>query len=140
VDVLYPVEKLHTPLAAADHVALCLPLTPETTAIIGEAELRAMQPHAFIYNVGRGASIEPAALNRALREGWIAGAGLDVTDPEPLPPDSPLWDADNVILSLHTSGTSPRNVDRITDLFAENLRRYLDGAPLCNEIDPVQSY
>ncbi len=127
-------------LPRADHVALCLPLTAETRGIVGEGELRAMRPTAFIYNVGRGASIDRDALLRALREGWIAGAGLDVTDPEPLPADSPLWDDPNVILSQHTSGSSPRNADRITDIFVDNLSRYLRGAPLRNRIDRARGY
>jgi phosphoglycerate dehydrogenase-like enzyme len=121
-------------------VALCLPLTPATHAVIGAAELRAMPQHAYIYNVGRGASIDPDALIMALTEGWIAGAGLDVTSPEPLPDDSPLWGMPNVILSQHTSGSSPYNAGRITDIFAANLARYLAGEPLQNVIDPGRGY
>jgi phosphoglycerate dehydrogenase-like enzyme len=107
---------------------------------VGEAELRAMRSTAYIYNVGRGASIDSAALIQALREGWIVGAGLDVTDPEPVPADSPLWDMPNVILAQHTSGTSPHNANRITAIFAANLERYLHGAPLQNVIDPGRGY
>lgn len=140
VDRLYPVEEIIKAVAEADHVALSLPLTLDTAGIIGAAELRAMPTHAYIYNVGRGGTIDATALNQALHEGWIAGAGLDVTDPEPLPHDSPLWDADNVILSQHTSGTSPRNFDRIVQLFADNLQRYLAGDTLHNEIDPARGY
>ena len=112
----YTPGQLLEALPRADHVALCLPLTPETRHIVGERELRAMKSSAYIYNVGRGASIEPAALLQALSEGWIAGAGLDVTDPEPLPEDSPLWDMPNVLLGQHSSGSSPLNGDRITDI------------------------
>ena len=140
VDAQYTPDRLHVPLAQADHVALCLPLTRETRAIIGERELRAMRPSAFIYNVGRGASIAADALTRALSEGWIAGAGLDVTDPEPLPDDSPLWDMSNVILSQHTSGSSPYNAERITALFLDNLGRYLRGQPLANVVDKARGY
>ena len=140
VDEQHRPDALRAMLPRADHVALCLPLTGETRGIIGEAELRAMRPTAFIYNVGRGASIDADALLRALREGWIAGAGLDVTDPEPLPADSPLWDLPNVILSQHTSGSSPRNADRITDIMVDNMSRYLQGAPLRNRIDPARGY
>ena len=99
-----------------------------------------MPSHAYIYNVGRGASIDPDALITALTEGWIAGAGLDVTAPEPLPDDSPLWAMPNVILSQHTSGSSPYNARRITDIFAANLTRYLAGEPLENVIDPARGY
>jgi phosphoglycerate dehydrogenase-like enzyme len=134
-----PNQLLHA-LPEADHVALCLPLTKETRHIVAERELRAMKPSAYIYNVGRGASIEPAALLRALTERWIAGAGLDVTDPEPLPEDSPLWDMPNVLLGQHSSGSSPLNADRITNIFLENLGRYVRGDPLINVVDRARGY
>lgn len=136
----YTPDGLHEALSKADHVALCLPLTPATTAMIDEAELRAMRPSAYIYNVGRGASIAREPLLRALQEGWIAGAGLDVTDPEPLPPDSPLWEMPNVQLGQHTSGSSPYNAERITDIFLDNLARYRRGEPLRNLIDTAAGY
>jgi D-2-hydroxyacid dehydrogenase (NADP+) len=140
VDELFPTDRRIEAISRADHVALCLPLTAETRGIVGERELRAMRPTAYVYNVGRGDSIEPNALLRALAEGWIAGAGLDVTTPEPLPANSPLWDTPNVILGQHTSGSSPRNYDRITDIFADNLRRYLAGEPLANIVDRQRGY
>jgi phosphoglycerate dehydrogenase-like enzyme len=131
---------LRQALGQADHVALCLPLTQETRHIIAERELRAMKASAYIYNVGRGASIEPRALVQALTEGWIAGAGLDVTAPEPLAEDSPLWDMPNVLLGQHSSGSSPLNGDRITTIFLENLGRYLRGEPLANVVDAERGY
>ncbi len=140
VDVQYATDQLLDALPQADHVALCLPLTAATTALIGAAELRAMKPSAYIYNVGRGASITGEALLQALQAGWIAGAGLDVTDPEPLPPDSPLWQQPNVILGQHTSGSSPYNADRITKIFLDNLAHYRAGEPLQNLIDKTQGY
>ena len=140
VDEQFFPGALLTALPRADHVALCLPLTHETMYIVGERELRAMKPSAHIYNVGRGGSIDSAALLRALSEGWISGAGLDVTEPEPLPEDSSLWDAPNVILSQHTSGSSPHNADRITAIFLENLGRYLRGEPLQNLVDKGLGY
>jgi phosphoglycerate dehydrogenase-like enzyme len=140
IDAQYTPDVLLGALPLADHVALCLPLTSQTRKLVGEAELRAMKPTAYIYNVGRGRSIDAEALLQALRQGWIAGAGLDVSDPEPLPADSPLWDAPNVILSQHTSGSSPLNAQRITDIFMENLGRYLRGQPLENLIDPDVGY
>jgi D-2-hydroxyacid dehydrogenase (NADP+) len=140
IDAVYAPEQLPVALSLADHVALCLPLTAETRDFISERELRAMKPSAYIYNVGRGSSIAPDALLRALREGWIAGAGLDVTAPEPLPDDSPLWGMPNVILSQHTSGSSPYNADRITSIFIENLGHYLRGEPLINVIDKACGY
>jgi D-2-hydroxyacid dehydrogenase (NADP+) len=136
----YTPDQLHLALPQADHVALCLPLTAATTAIVSEAELRAMKASAYIYNVGRGAAIEPTALLRALQAGWSAGAGLDVTDPEPLPANSPLWDMSNVILCQHTSGSSPYNADRITDIFLDNLGRYQRGEVLHNRVDKEQGY
>jgi phosphoglycerate dehydrogenase-like enzyme len=140
-------DEVHTPralpelLPRADHLALCLPLTRETEAIIGERELRLMKRTAHVYNVGRGASIDGAALRRALQERWIAGAGLDCVAPSDVPADDdPLWGMDEVILSMHTSGHSPYNSRRITDLFAENLRAYLDHQPLRNVIDLDRGY
>jgi D-2-hydroxyacid dehydrogenase (NADP+) len=139
--------EVHTPdrlpelLPRADHVALCLPLTEETTAILGEAELRRMKPTAYVYNVGRGASMDGDALRRALRERWIAGAGLDCVAPLDTPADDDeLWDMDEVILSMHTSGHSPYNSRRITDIFMANLRAYIDGRPLQNQIDLGRGY
>lgn len=140
LDGQYTPDQLVDALPHADHVALCLPLTTATTAIVAEAELRVMKPSAYIYNVGRGASLEPTALIRALQEGWIAGAGLDVTDPEPLPDDSPLWGMENVILCQHTSGSSPYNAERITQIFLDNLGRYRRDEPLLNVVDTVAGY
>ena len=140
IDGQYTPNQLLEALPRADHVALCLPLTQETTGIVSEPELRAMKPSAHIYNVGRGNSIEPAALLQALQEGWIAGAGLDVTVPEPLPEDSPLWDMPNVILTQHASGHSPYNADRITTIFLDNLDRFLRGELLHNIVDKKLGY
>jgi phosphoglycerate dehydrogenase-like enzyme len=140
-DALYAPSRLHEALPLADHVALCLPLTAETAAIVGEAELRLMKSTAYIYNVGRGASIDGAALRRALQERWIAGAGLDCVAPSDTPADDdPLWDMDEVILSMHTSGSSPYNSQRITDIFLDNLGRYLRGDPLTNVVDRHLGY
>lgn len=140
VDEVYTPERLIEVLPRADHVALCLPLTQETTGYLGERELRLMKPSAHVYNVGRGQSIDRAALLRALEEGWIAGAGLDVTDPEPLPADDPLWGFPNVILSQHTSGSSSQLDRRVTDLFAANLRQFVRGEPLINLVDYSLGY
>ncbi len=140
VERVYRREEIGEALAQADHVALCLPLTDETIAYIGEAELRQMKPTAYLYNAGRGPSIAAEPLVRALQEGWITGAGLDVTDPEPLPADHPLWSLPNVILTQHTSGASPFNSRWVTDIFIENLRRYLNGEPLRNRVDPELGY
>ena len=99
-----------------------------------------MKPSAYIYNIGRGRIIQAEPLLTALKEGWIAGAGLDVTDPEPLPPDSELWDMPNVIVTQHTSGTAPHNDDRFFDLLEENIGRFLSGEPLLNVVDKEAGY
>jgi len=140
VDVLVGPDGLDTLLRESDHVAVCTPLTAETEGLIGERELRLMKPTAFIYNIGRGKIIQGKPLERALIEGWIAGAGLDVTDPEPLPPDSPLWDLPKVLITSHTSGTEPQNPERQYRLLAENLRRFLHGEPLRNMVDKQAGY
>ena len=119
---------------------MCLPLTDETEGSIGEAELRAMKRTAYLINIGRGKVIDEAALLRALREGWIGGAGLDVHARTPLPPDSPFFDLPNVILTPHMSGISQGYYARVTDLVCENLRRYLTGAPLLNVVDKQKGY
>lgn len=139
-DVFTP-DHLPELLPRADHVALCLPLTGATRGIIGERELRLMKPSAYIYNVGRGVAIDGMALRQALREGWLAGAGLDCLAPSDTPAaDDPLRQMENVILGLHTSGNSPENSRRITDIFIANLARYLAGQPLANRIDPLAGY
>ena len=140
VDRLLPPEQLHQLLAESDYVVITLPLTPETREIIGEEELKAMKPTACIINIGRGGLIDETALIRALKENWIAGAGLDVTATEPLPADSPLWDFDNVILSPHVAGGMEDYVARATELFCENLRRYLSGKRLLNVINKKKGY
>lgn len=127
-------------LRECDVVVNALPLTPETQHFFGEQEFRAMRPTAYFVNIGRGGTVDEAALVRALQEGWIAGAGLDVFEQEPLPADSPLWGMDNVILSPHVSGFSTRYDDRAVELFATNLERYLRGEPLFNVYNPALGY
>ena len=136
----YAPDALHEMLPECDYLVLTLPLTPETTHFIGSAELRALKPTAYLVNVSRGAVIDEAALMRALREGWIAGAGLDVFEQEPLPPDSPLWDLENVLISPHVAGFTPHYDERATALFAQNLHRYLAGKPLLNLVDKARGY
>jgi len=137
---IYPPEQLREMLAECDYVVISLPLTPDTRGLIGEEELRAMKPNAYLVNISRGGIVDEAALIKALQEGWIAGSGLDVFEEEPLPPDSPLYDLDNVILSPHVAGFSPHYDERASDLFAENLRRYLAGVELLNLVDKEVGY
>lgn len=140
VDLLLPQARMKQMLAESDYVVLCVPLTPETQHIIGEAELKAMKPTAYIINIGRGRLINEEALIRALDAKLIAGAGLDVTATEPLPRESRLWDFDNVILTPHVSGGMEDYMLRATDLFCDNLRRYLDVKKLRNVIDRKKGY
>lgn len=136
----YPPEALHEMLAECDYVVVALPLTPETHHLLGEAEFKAMKPSAYLVNVARGPIVDEAALIRALREGWIGGAGLDVFEQEPLPADSPLWQLENALISPHVAGFTPRYDERAADLFAQNLRRYLEGLPLLNLVDKTRGY
>ncbi len=133
-------DALHDLLARSDAVAMCAPLTRETRGMIGAAELRAMRPSAYFINVGRGATVDEAALAQALAERRIAGAAVDVFAQEPPPAPHPLYGVDGVIVSPHVSGFLPSYDDRCTELFAENLRRYLAGAPLLNLVDRAAGY
>ncbi|MEX2246787.1 MAG: D-2-hydroxyacid dehydrogenase [Dehalococcoidia bacterium] len=139
-DELLPPRELPRLLGESDYVVLCVPLTPETRGLIGEAELRAMRPTAVLVNIARGPVAVEADLIRALREGWIAGAALDVFEKEPLAEDSPLWDMENVIVSPHISGGTEIYNQRAVEIFVENLRRYLAGEPQRNVVDPVRGY
>ncbi|HLI08668.1 MAG TPA: D-2-hydroxyacid dehydrogenase [Ktedonobacteraceae bacterium] len=140
VDQLFAPEQLHEMLPLCDYIVLAVPLTSQTEGMIGEAELRLMKPNAYLVNVARGRVVDEVALTRALQERRIAGAGLDVTEPEPLPPESPLYTMQNVILTPHISGVSLYYDQRLTALFANNLRRYRAGQPLLNRYDPARGY
>lgn len=140
VDRVYPAGAVRSMIAECDYVVITLPLTPSTRALFDENLLRAMKPSAYLVNVGRGAIIDETALVKALKKGWIAGAGLDVFNTEPLPSDSPLWSLDNVILSPHVSGFTAHYDERAVDLFCENLGRYLAGEPLLNLVDREAGY
>jgi D-2-hydroxyacid dehydrogenase (NADP+) len=138
-EIVGPLELLSV-LSRSDFVVVCLTLTEETHHLIGELALRSMKPSAYLINVSRGAVVDEAALLRALTQGWIAGAGLDVFEREPLPEDSELWGMENVILSPHVSGNTQHYWRRAVPIFCENLRRYLDGRPLLNQVDFERGY
>ncbi len=140
VDQLYPIAQLHAMLSECDYVVLAVPLTPETEKLISEPELRAMRPDAYLVNIARGRVVDEKALLRALQEHWIAGAGLDVVEEEPLAPDNLLYSLPNVILTPHISGASVHYGKRLAALFADNLRRYRAGEPLRNLYDPARGY
>jgi phosphoglycerate dehydrogenase-like enzyme len=140
VDKLFDANELHPMLREADFLVLAAPHTPETEGVIGEAELALMKPTAVLINIGRGALVDEDALVRALQEKRLAGAALDVFRSEPPPQDSPLWDMPNVIVSPHSASTVTQENARITELFCENLRRYLSGQPLRNVLDTKKLY
>ena len=140
VDKVYPRNDLLKMLAECDFVLLSLPLTQETYKIIGEAELRAMKPTAYLINIARGNLIDEPVLIRALEEGWIAGAGLDVFAKEPLPPDSRLWELPNTIITCHDSNSTGMDDARMVELFCANLEKYLNNQPLLNVVDKEKGY
>jgi phosphoglycerate dehydrogenase-like enzyme len=140
VDQSFPPEQLHELLRLSDYVVISVPLTRETVKLIGETELRIMRPNTYLVNIARGQVIDEQALISALREGWIAGAGLDVTEEEPLPSESPLYSMPNVILTPHISGNSAHYDTRLAALFADNLKRYRIGQQLQNRYEPSRGY
>ena len=127
-------------LSQCDYVVVLAPSTADTYHLINVAALEAMKPTAVLINLARGALIDEAALAQALRQQQIAGAALDVFEEEPLPADSPLWQFENVILSPHVSGFTPHYDERASDLFVENLRRYLNEEPLLNLVERSRGY
>ena len=139
VDRVLPLGKLHELLGQSDFVVLALPLTDESRGLIGEAELKAMKPTARLINVSRGGLVDEQPCERR-SEKWIAGAGLDVFRAEPLPADSPLRRMENVIFSPHVSGDIAAYDVGAARMFAENLRRYLEGEPLLNVVDKMRGY
>ena len=136
----YGPTELPRMLPRCDVVVLCAPLTPETRRLIDRAALSVMKPTAYFINVGRGATVDEASLAATLAARRIAGAAIDVFAEEPPPAGHPFYDLDNVILSPHVSGFLPSYDDRCAELFAENLRRYLAGAPLLNLVDRTRGY
>jgi len=133
-------DKLTQVLPEADFMVLTLPLTRDTRHLIGEAELRAIKDTAVLVNIGRGGLIDEGALVRALQEGRLAGAGLDVFETEPLPATSPLWGMENVIITPHVSGDTPHYDERALAIFLDNLRHYQKGEPLTHIVDKRLGY
>jgi phosphoglycerate dehydrogenase-like enzyme len=133
-------ERLHEALADADVVFLALALTPETERVIGSPELAAMPAHAWLVNVARGRHVDTDALVAALRDRTIAGAGLDVTDPEPLPDGHPLWSLPNALITPHTANTQAMAVPLLGHRIRENVRRFAAGEDLIGPVDPARGY
>ncbi len=137
--VVGPAELIPA-LQEADGVVLALPLVPDTVGIIGRRELAAMRSHAWLVNVARGGHVDTDALVDALREGIIGGAGLDVTQPEPLPAGHPLWGLPNCVITPHVGNTSVMAAPLLAARVTENVRRYAAGDALLGPVDPALGY
>ena len=139
-------HELHAPhqladvLPRAEYLVLLTPHTSETEKMIGAPELAALPTGAIVINIARGAVIDEPALVESLQSGHLGGAALDVFAEEPLPAESPLWDLPNVLVSPHSGSTSDRENGRLTNLFCENLRRFIEGEPLLNVLDTEKLY
>jgi phosphoglycerate dehydrogenase-like enzyme len=140
VDLTLRQDQLPLLLAESDAVLLATPLTPETTGLVDSAFLHSMKRTAVLINVARGKVVNTGALITALNEQVIAGAGLDVTDPEPLPAGHPLWHARNAIITPHHANPYRSSGMYPVRRFAENLRRYLAGESLLAIVDPERGY
>ncbi len=132
---LWPPNRLDDLLRQSDVVVLCAPLNKHTRGMIDRLALEKMRPGSFLVNVARGELVVQDDLIAALESGHLAGAGLDVVEPEPLPSESSLWDLPNVIITPHVAGQSGRRNDQLTDFFCDNLGRYLGDTPLQNLVD-----
>jgi len=139
-DTVLPQSQLETLLAGSDFVVIAVPRTPETTGMIGAAQLKQMRPGAWLINIARGAIVDEPALIRALQAKEIAGAALDVFAEEPLPPDSPLWAMDNILIMPHNSWSTPHLEMREAAIFLENLTRYLHDEPLLTTVNKTLGY
>ena len=135
-----PRENLHDLLRRSDAVMIACPKIPETYHLIGEEEFGIMKSTAYLVNVTRGGIIDEQALIKALKNGEIAGAGLDVAEIEPVPPDSPLWDAPNLLITPHRAGASQHRPRKTFEFFCENLQRYLQGETLRNVVDKKRGF
>lgn len=135
-----PPDRLAEALPGADLVVLALALTPETRGVIGRAQLELMEPHAWLVNVARGGHVVTDDLVAALQAGTIGGAGLDVTDPEPLPPGHPLWDLPNCIITPHTANTIEMAIPYLRARVRENVARFARGDELIGPVNPRLGY
>ena len=140
VECLWTMDRLDDLLRLADVVLVSCPSTPKTRRLIGREQLALMKPSAILINIARGGIVDEDALVDALRCGKLAGAGTDVCETEPLPPESPLWDVPNLVITPHCAGLSANRMRRMTNFFCENLRRYFAGEPLLNVVDQKKGY
>jgi phosphoglycerate dehydrogenase-like enzyme len=139
-DSVFSSAQIDDVLPQADYVLLCTPVTPATSGMMNAARLSKMKPDAYLINVARGPLIDEAALLDALQHRRIAGAALDVFVEEPLPPDSPFWSLDNVLITPHTAAVTERLWERHYRLIVENMKRFLAGEPLINQVDKQRGY
>ena len=140
VHEIWKMDRFYDLLTQSDIVSICAPLTEETRGLFSDKAFQQMKRHALLINVTRGKVVDGPSLLRALNEGLIGGAGLDVTPEEPLPLDSPLWDMPNVIVTPHVAGGSPLRLDRTVGLFCESLERFLVGQLPLSVIDKRKGY
>ena len=140
VSELFGLDELATFLAQTNILMVCCPSTPETHKLLSHAQFDQMPNGSYIVNVSRGKVVDEEALIVALRSGKLAGAGLDVTYTEPCPPENPLWEQENVILTSHSAGASQHIRRRAMQLFIDNLHRYVAGEPLVNVVDKQKGY
>jgi phosphoglycerate dehydrogenase-like enzyme len=127
-------------LSEADFVVVICPETEETRGLMGKEEFAAMKEGAVLINISRGSIVDEEAMIEALQSGHLGGAAIDVANKEPLPPESPLWDIPNVIISPHSASTADNENQKLTEIFCDNLRRYLDKKPLHNLLDKELLY
>jgi phosphoglycerate dehydrogenase-like enzyme len=140
VELLAGEGALDELLRRSDYLLVAVPSTAETRGLLGAEQLARLRPGAVLINVARGEVVDEAALVAALRSGHLRGAGLDVFAREPLPPESALWSLDNVLITPHVTGTTPHFWRREVDLIVDNVRRYLVGEPLRNQVDKQTGY
>jgi phosphoglycerate dehydrogenase-like enzyme len=140
IDPMVGLEDFQPLLSGADVVVLTIPLTDETYHLMGEWELALMKEDSILINIGRGGTIDEAALLSALEAGKFRGVGLDVFEDEPLPQTSPLWSQERVVITAHYAGASPQYHERAFKIFLDNLKRYLEGKDLSNVVDKRLGY
>ena len=140
VSELFSLDELMTFLSQSNILMICCPSTPETHKILSHAQFNQMPDASYVVNISRGKVVDEDALITALQSGKVAGAGLDVTYTEPCPPENPLWEQENVILTSHSAGSSQHIRRRAMQLFIDNLHRYVAGEPLVNVVDKQKGY
>jgi phosphoglycerate dehydrogenase-like enzyme len=139
-DAVFSPTQLDEVLPQADYVLLCTPVTPSSERLMNQARLEKMKPDAYLINVARGNLVDEPALLRALKDRRIAGAALDVFNQEPLPQDSPFWSLDNLLITPHTAAVTEKLWERHYHLISDNLKRFVAGQPLLNEVDKQKGY